>query len=309
MNAQARLGAVVLVYGRHDRHEDLIRALVDAGVEADAIAIIHNPLHPGDPPCRSVDPRTVVIQNPSNLGYGHGMNVGIAHQLARPVEFVLILTQETRLRPGTLDQLLGAAQANCRLGVLGPSLVFDGERPVRTFGGWIGRGQTGHHTKRADSSGADAIHCDWVDGAAMLIRADVLRAIGGFDEQFFMYFEDVDLCYRAAEAGWEVGVVSNAEASQTSGGADRPEAYGYLMSRNGLAFFRRTRGRRGVAERLAATIGESLSLIRTATGRSADAAQRFSSLKRLRGVWRGVAAFLRHLSGPPPSLGSRHVDT
>ena len=85
------------------------------------------------------------------------------------------------------------------------------------------------------------IDCDWVDGGAMVLRREALERVGGFDERFFAYCEEAELCLRITRAGWRVGVLDGARAQQAPGGSSRPGAWSYLITRNGLAYARRRR--------------------------------------------------------------------
>ena len=81
----------------------------------------------------------------------------------------------------------------------------------------------------------------------MLVRAAALERVGGFDERFWSYFEEAELCLRARRAGFRVGVVLDAVAEQAPGGPGRPGVWSYLMTRNGVAYAWRAAGPGGLA--------------------------------------------------------------
>jgi GT2 family glycosyltransferase len=80
---------------------------------------------------------------------------------------------------------------------------------------------------------------EWVSAAAVLLRPEAVRPLGGFDPSIFMYGEDLDLCARLREAGWRLALVSGAGAAHAIGGSQRPEATGWL---DGLHTFLLRRG-------------------------------------------------------------------
>jgi GT2 family glycosyltransferase len=299
----AGLGVVILAYGAGGEYRAVLDSLAAQGVEAEQVVVVHNPSAPGEllPPAPA---GCELIEATHNLGYAAGMNLGIRRQLAREAGFVLLLTHDASLRPGTLDRLLAAAAAEPGYGVLAPALLLAGTETPFSFGGATSSAGALSHLKSRPQAAGPVAPCDWVDGGTMLIRADALAAAAGFDERFWGYCEDADLCLRIARAGFAVGVVLDAAADQSPGGAKRPGPWAYLLTRNGLAFARRARGGRG----LVATLLRGVGLIGSELARSA------ARLTPLRpgspaatwpvavGAARGILDFLRGRWGPPPSL-------
>jgi len=236
----------VLTYGTGGEYRPLLAALLASGLEPSSIALVHNPSAPGEAAPDDVDGCEVIAAS-HNLGYAAGMNLGIARQLVRPCDFLLLLTHDARLRAGSMERFLAAARANPRFGALGPVLLLTGTETPFSYGG-IDLGGAGlDHRKVAPAATGLVSRCDWIDGGTMLLRADVLRRVGGFDAQFWGYAEDVDLCLRIRRAGFGVGVVLAARADQDPGGTKRPGPWAYLMTRNGLVYAYRSAGPRGLA--------------------------------------------------------------
>ncbi len=298
----AGLGAVVLAYGAGGEYLAVLESLAAQGVEPGRVLVVHNPSAPGErlpePP-----PGCEVLSATHNLGYAAGMNLGIARLLEREPELVLVLTHDASLRDGALERLLAAARAEPRYGVLGPALFFAGTEQAFSFGGRIGPGGALGHLKQRPP-GAPVAPCEWVDGGTMLVRAEALARVGGFDERLWSYCEDADLCLRIAAAGFAVGVVPDAVADQAPGGAKRPGPWAYLLTRNGLAVARRARGARGVAATLARAAGLVLSeLARTLARLTPLRPGRPSATWPVAvGAARGALDFLRGRWGPPPHL-------
>lgn len=164
-------------------------------------------------------PHVTLLENPTNCGFGAGNNVGWKRASGR---YVLFLNPDTIVESGALDRLVDWMDAHPNVGACGPRMTFpDGElqfsaRAFPSFGAglfrnsWLGklwpnnpwsRGYLGQNV----APGAER-SVDWLSGSALLGRREALESVdtgrGPWDEEFFMYCEDVDLCYRLGERGW-----------------------------------------------------------------------------------------------------------
>lgn len=297
-------GVVVLSYGAGAEEKGLLASLLGAGVRPTSIVLVHNPSAPGQPP-PPVPAGCELVQADHNLGYAGGMNLGIERQLQRGAELILLVTHDARLRPDALPALVEAARLGPDYGVLGPALVLAGTEEPFSFGGRTrSNGSLTHvHERPAESLGGVSA-CDWIDGGTMLIRAAVLDRIGGFDERFWSYGEEADLCLRVTRAGYGVGVVLGALAEQEPGGTKRLGAWSYLLNRNGIAYAGRAAGLWGIlftSSRATATAGVCLlrAGARAARIREGDPAIPWAEAA---GTFRGVLDFYRRRWGPPPAL-------
>lgn len=162
-------------------------------------------------------PWVQVIDNRENLGFTRANNQGLAASRGR---YVLFLNPDTELAPAALGLLLGYAETHPQVGIIGPQLRYgDGSLQssrrrfptLATFflestvvQRWWPRNRVLSRYYVLDQPDDAASQVDWVVGACMLLRRMVLDQIGGFDEGFFMYSEELDLCRRAVDAGWQV---------------------------------------------------------------------------------------------------------
>jgi GT2 family glycosyltransferase/glycosyltransferase involved in cell wall biosynthesis len=292
------VGVVVLAYAGEDRYPQVIASLQLEGIPLEEIVVVQNSAG-----SESAQNRTNTVQFlrlNANYGYAVAMNTGIRRHLEAGKEYVLLLTHDVGLRETSFSRMVAVARARPEFGVLGPTLWWrEAQRPF-SFGGV--RTVDGTTTHRLDPPSAtdDVLECDWVDGAAMLVRSEVFREVGLFDERFFLYFEETEFCLRAQRAGWRVGVVRNAVVEQSPGGAARPGAYAYLLARNGLEHARLVSGRTGVAAWLRRQKAQTSDLLRKTAGRRSSLSIRRESAITLVGSWLGAAAFALRLWGPPP---------
>jgi GT2 family glycosyltransferase/glycosyltransferase involved in cell wall biosynthesis len=296
------LGVVVLVYGSRDDHLPLVSGLLADGVAPAMVAVVHNPKVTTEPNIVSGHRDVEVIRAITNRGYAAGMNLGIRHHLQRGASDLLLLTQDLRFSSGSVMALLKASRKAPDFGVLGPSMWWPGDRRPFSYGGIASRGgAVGHLDFRPPGDPHGIAECDWIDGAAMLIRNETLRVVGLLDERFFMYFEETELCLRAARAGWRIGVVLDARAEQIPGGGKRPGAYQYLLTRNGLAYAREAAGARGLTATLARRIGDGIELLMVRHNARLSLAVRSLARVEFAATWRGVVDYLLGRWGPPPS--------
>jgi N-acetylglucosaminyl-diphospho-decaprenol L-rhamnosyltransferase len=155
------------------------------------------------------------LPQPRNLGYGSAMNAGVA-SLAAQIEWVLLSNPDVVVSPGSLDTLVAAAR-DPRVGSVGPAIlnndgtVYPSARSVpslRTGVGhalfaniWMGNPWTRAYRRDTEDNPV-ARDAGWLSGACILVRRSAFAEVGGFDEAYFMYFEDVDLGYRLGRAGY-----------------------------------------------------------------------------------------------------------
>lgn len=169
---------------------------------------------------RSEYPDYRVIANSENLGFAAGCNVGLRAALAEQPEFVMLLNQDTIVAPDLFRRLIEAARQQPGAGILGPKTYFlakaaDGQERLLYGGAWQGRLPLQQRIPGIeqidDGSHETACQVDFAWGHGLFLRANMLREIGLFDESFFMYYEDLDLCRRAKTAGYEIWYIPQAQ--------------------------------------------------------------------------------------------------
>jgi GT2 family glycosyltransferase len=177
---------------------------------------------------------TTVLALAENGGFATGNNAGLIEARRRGWTFdrVLLLNPDTVVYPGALRALADFMERTPRAGIAGASLEnLEGsrERSAHNAPTPLGELEAGARlglltrllARRAVSPPvrASAHECDWVSGACMLIRREVLERVGLLDEGFFLYFEEVDFCTRTRQAGWSVWFVPQARVIHLEGAA------------------------------------------------------------------------------------------
>jgi GT2 family glycosyltransferase len=198
-------------------------------------------------------PGVELIEPCRNLGFARATNLALAQTGAR---YFLALNPDTRVHAGTLDALLELMDGNPSIAICGCRL----EREDGTFDHAAKRsfptplGAVGHFTRvgrgrhappgLAQYRAPEVVRgpVDAVNGAFMLMRRSALAELGPFDEGYWMYMEDLDLCYRAAQAGWVTWYEPSVAATHAKAGSSGPYRslrLNYAFHRGMARFYRR----------------------------------------------------------------------
>lgn len=207
--------AVVVTYFSGPFLDALVASIPAASTQTVPLTVVDNASTDGTVEYAAQHEAISLIDSGSNLGYGGAANLGV-HDSSE--DWIVIVNPDVRFQPGAIDALLEAASRWPRSGVLGPQiltpdgLIYPSARELPSLGRGIGHAVFGwwwptnpwtagyrreREAPRERTSG-------WLSGACLLVRREAFEAVGGFDESFFMYFEDIDLCERLAVAGWDV---------------------------------------------------------------------------------------------------------
>jgi GT2 family glycosyltransferase len=202
----------------HEPRPELERSLAALAPQVDELVVIAN--LPGELP---LPPEARLIRNDARRGYAANANAGLA---ATSAPLVVLANPDTEAAPDAVATLTAFADAHDRCGVAGPQMRYpDGtwqpsRRRFPTVGGTLVRRtplrlvvDPYRHQRRhynLDERPTEPVPADWMLGGFLLLRRTMLEELGGFDEGFRLYGEDIDLCYRAARAGWERWYVPDA---------------------------------------------------------------------------------------------------
>jgi GT2 family glycosyltransferase len=195
----------------HGPNPDLERCLGALAPQVDELVVVANL-----PPELELPAGARLLVNDRPLGFGANVNRGVAETKS---ELVVIANPDTEPAPDAVAILADFASGGARRGIVGPQLRYpDGRwQPSRrrfpTVTGTLVRRtplryltrpferQRGHYL--LDERPDEPVQADWMLAAFLLLRRELLDELGGFDEGFRLYGEDIELCYRAAKAGWE----------------------------------------------------------------------------------------------------------
>ena len=259
----SRVSAVVVDFHAQDALANCVTSIRSNGVEE--VVVVEN----GDVGSsrRVIETLAVALVEPGiNLGYGRGVNRGAA--VAGPKEFLLVSNPDVVVHDGAVATLIDFLDQHREVGIVGPQIVtpdgtvYPSQRVFPNI--WL----AGLHavlapvwpnnpaTRRYRSARPDG-SVDWVSGAFFLIRRSVFEAVGGFDERYFMFAEDMALCWRARELGYGAACDTGAVVTHIEG-LSRARASREMViahHRSALMFeFQTARGPRRLLAPLAAVV-------------------------------------------------------
>jgi GT2 family glycosyltransferase len=157
---------------------------------------------------RASFPWVELLENKKNLGYARANNRGIRESQGK---FILFLNPDTVLPPVALTELLTGLEAWPEAGAIGPALVHEDQsfqvsfgRKVSFFSELVQKSVRNPYYKARLKAGWRARETGWLSGACLLLRRSALKEAGLFDENFFLFFEDIDLCLRMRQKGFRL---------------------------------------------------------------------------------------------------------
>ncbi len=210
-----RVRVVVVTYFPGDFLADFLRSLPEASSSPVAVTVVDNGSTDGSVERVRQHPGVDLVESGSNRGYGGAANLGVA---GATEEWVLVVNPDIEFQPGAIDELLAVTERWPRCGALGPrihtadGMLYPSARDLPSLGRGIGHAAFGWvwpsnpwtaSYRRERGTPVEGV-VGWLSGACLLLRREAFTAVGGFDETYFMYFEDTDLCERLAAAGWDV---------------------------------------------------------------------------------------------------------
>ncbi|NOK62439.1 MAG: glycosyltransferase family 2 protein [Chloroflexi bacterium AL-W] len=190
-------------------------------------------------------PDVTILQNPRNLGFASGANRGLRHALDRGADYVFLVNNDTTFASDCLARLLEHTTSD--VGALTPAIYYTAEpKQPWSLGGrkhWLTLEKTGDTPKALKQANTNGfLDRDYVVGCGLLFSRAMLEQVGLFDDQFFMYYEDMDLSFRIRQNGFRILLIPKArmwhKVAVSSGGSDSPNER-YWMARSSVLFFRK----------------------------------------------------------------------
>ena len=236
-----RISVVILSYNGKSYLEDCLRSVLAQSHPPYQLIVVDNASSDGSPELvRERFPQAELIRNHRNLGYAGGMNVGLREARG---EVIALLNQDTVVRENWLAGLARAFEMDVKIGIAGCKILLADGITIQHAGGIMRNPQAlpdhygyGQHDEGQHDQMREV---DYVTGAALAIRRGLLEEIGYFDEGFFPgYYDDIDLCFRAREAGYKVVYVPQAVVIHHESTTMKRGSYNYhrAMHRNRLRF-------------------------------------------------------------------------
>jgi GT2 family glycosyltransferase len=237
VTAPPELGVVVVNYRSSDLIARNLRAIDWSALPSSHVVIVDNFSTPEERRAitRLADAESWELVASENLGFGAGMNLGVARAIQAGCTSFLLLNPDLSIDARTIARLMTVGREQPKT-LLSPRL----NRPDGST--WFAHGRldrrTGLTRSRREPRAGD--RDQWLSGACLLFDRDTWELLGGFDEHYFMYWEDIDLSQRLLERGGELHVLHDVHATHIVGGTQsgdgRSARYCYYMCRNRLWF-------------------------------------------------------------------------
>ena len=221
-------------------------------------------------------PQARLIANAENAGFGRACNQGAR---AARGEYLVFLNPDVTVTPGWLDTLVRHMAAHPDAGIICPQTLYPDEAGRGTWDRGLG-GETAARAPSPRPQAPGVAETAAVPGCALMVRRAAWQALGGFDEAFFLYWEDTDLCWRAWLLGWRVLEDLEAHVYHERGGSAGGGRWDAERTKNALRTYLKTMRWRSALPFAAATLVKSLAKI---------------ALRRARGLPGAWAWNARHL--------------
>jgi GT2 family glycosyltransferase len=232
------LSIVIVTWNVRDLLRDCLHSIQEScgGPDLDVIVIDSASTDDTAQMIRREFPAVRLIEPGANIGFSKGNNLGIEASTGR---YLLILNPDTRVRGQALGELVSYLDTHPEVGVIGPQLlnpdgtIQSSSRRFPTL--WTGIFESTWLQPIAprcvlrryymlDFQDDETVQADWVSGAAFVVRREAIEQVGGFDESFFMYSEEIDWQKRIKEAGWQVVYYPQAQVLHYGGKASEQVA-------------------------------------------------------------------------------------
>lgn len=243
-----RVFIIVVNYNNYNDTIECVESLKDIDYENYQIIIIDNgSQNDSYDELKKKLPNCLIMRSDKNLGFAGGNNLGIKYALTNGADYILLLNNDTIVEKDFLTYMVKAAEEDEKIGIVGGKINYYDKKDCIWFAGgkidWL-KFRVEHIGQREIDRGQYDKRCEitFMTGCCMLIKRKVFEKVGLLPEEYFMYFEDVDFCVRASEAGFKIIYEPKAKIYHkvgfSSGGEESPFALRW-NNRNRILFMKK----------------------------------------------------------------------
>lgn len=238
---------IVLNYNNAEDTLACLESMIRSGYPADHIILVDNGSQEA---CvatirKGMDQRIVLLETGSNLGYAAGNNVGIRYALERGASTVAVVNNDVIVNPDAIPECVSFLQSHPEVGIAGPTIIDYKSQTIYSCGATISRIEhkiaNNEHGKTYTPDDS-VFYGDYVGGACLVFRADLVEKIGYLPECYFLFWEETEWCHSAKKAGYRIAGIKRAYVDHL-GSATVNKVAGltaYYMERNRMLYSKRT---------------------------------------------------------------------
>jgi N-acetylglucosaminyl-diphospho-decaprenol L-rhamnosyltransferase len=247
MTGDQNVDVVVVTYSPGDSLGRFLDTLALATTRCVRVVMADNGSVDGAPEAQAEAGRAELLPSGANIGYGGAANRGasVGHH-----PWLVVANPDVEWAPGSLDTLIEGAGRWPAAGALGPMIVspdgslYPSARALPSLGrgaghallGWLWPGNPWTRGYRQEADEPTERVTGWLSGSCLLLRRAAFEEVGGFDDGYFMFFEDLDLCERLAAAGWSSVYVPTARVEHEGGHSWRHSPDAMIRAHHRSAF-------------------------------------------------------------------------
>jgi GT2 family glycosyltransferase len=219
----ADLSIVVVSYNTRELLAECLRSAVEAssGLATELVVVDNASVDDSAAMVRDDFPQVILIANDENRGFAQAVNQAIAATMGR---YVLLLNSDARVLDDGLPSMMGFLDSHPRVGVVGGKLLNPDGRFQSSYADFpdllqgfllvsgMARLMRPAYPSYSEATSQTTRKVDWVGGAFCMLRREALQTVGVLDPDYFMYGEEMDLCYRMRERGWQVFYLPDSQA-------------------------------------------------------------------------------------------------
>lgn len=236
-----KIAVIILNYKVREKTLKCIKSIRSSFYQNIEIVVVDN--NSGDDIAKDLENinDVIFIQNDQNTGYTGGNNLGIRKALDIGADYLFILNSDAWVEKNTIASLVSIAEKD-RADIVGPKILFADKKTIWYAGGILDLANVlGKHRgvdEKDNGQYNKEEETDYVTGAALFVHKKVFEKIGLFDEDYFMYMEDSDFCYRARKVGFKIiynpmAIVYHENAQSAGLGSPLQD---YFLTRNRMLF-------------------------------------------------------------------------
>ncbi|MBI2443232.1 MAG: glycosyltransferase family 2 protein [Candidatus Levybacteria bacterium] len=232
---------IILSYNTKDLLKECLQALFTHlnGVAFEAIVFDNASKDASAAMVKKEFPKVRIIESRENLGFAKGINAAAKHVRG---EFLLFLNSDAMILDNKLEEMVDQLKDHTDIGVIGGNLLNKDETTSASFGRFYNLPEVINllfFSKKSTITPSNGFtQVDWVSGGFMLVRRETFEKIGGFDEHFFMYIEDMEFCYRLRKAGMRTLYYAPARAKHIGQGSSN-RTFAIVNIYKGILYFYR----------------------------------------------------------------------